>query len=110
MKNLFHIGVLSFVSSAAVGAFACSPPLPVEYQRHQLTIAIASEALGSALKTFIDADPMVWITSVTFEEGVLVTLSNECSIRLSLKYLPPEDAGMCPRLDRVEAETACPQG
>jgi hypothetical protein len=106
--HFFRIATLCLVSVSTASALACSPPLPVQHQRHQLTTALGSEAFGTALAPLIEKDPLIRIASVTFQEGVLVTLSNDCTIRLSLKYLPPEDPGMCPRLDRVEAQTTCP--
>lgn len=48
------------------------------------------------------------ITSISFEKGITMLLSNNCVIANQVNWAPPTNPGMCPEFVGVTSQTVCP--
>lgn len=88
-------------------SLACTPPSPLVYQKTILLHVMNSEALAEEISRQSQDNFDVRIDNIRFIPQVKIELTNGCKLIGHVHYLPPEDPGLCPKLDRVELEKNC---
>jgi hypothetical protein len=109
MKNLL-LPVLSFgaILHFQPQASACTQAPRAMIDLAQINIAVSSAAFKQELRQLMQANMQVGVRNIEIDELVKVQMSNDCKIEAKLIYRESDGVGMCPRLDRVEAKTVCP--
>ena len=93
---------------AASRALACSPPAPGIQDAAEITLVLGAESFLRELNAQV-ASSGGGIVRVERNETIDVVLSNGCTIRNRIRYLPPppEFPGLCPQLEGVYSRTVC---
>lgn len=105
-KSTSALTVLALTLSVS-SAFACSPAPRAIMDLSNINRALSSSAFNTELNHVMSSDFSVAIKSVKAGRGVLVALSNGCTITVSTSYKPVVHNGMCPQVDTISAETTC---
>lgn len=105
MKKLLIACALIFYP--VIKTSACTMPLPAIQQKFFLEKAMNSESFSKELHKQLKENHMIEITGIEFSEGLMVKLSNGCSINVVLKFGRPRHPGLCPEYLGESARTLC---